>query len=108
MSESTFAVIETGGKQYLVSAGTIVDIEKLEAKPSESFQFDKVLMVVEGQTLKMGQPYIEGASVKATVLNQIKDDKKITFKFKRKTGYQKKQGHRQKLTTIKVETIQAK
>ncbi len=100
-----FAIIETGGKQYKVEAGTIIDIEKLEGEIASKFTFDKVVLVDnEGQT-KIGQPYVEGATVVAAILNHIKDDKKIVFKFKPKTGYKKKAGHRQLLTTIKVETV---
>ncbi len=100
-----FAVIETGGKQYLVESGTIVDIEKLEAQPADSYTFDKVLLISDGNELKLGKPFIEGAKVTAKVLNQVKADKIIVFKFKPKTGYKRTQGHRQKLTTIKVESI---
>ena len=100
-----FAIIETGGKQYKVEAGTIIDIEKMEGEISSKLTFDKVVLVDnEGQT-KIGQPYVEGATVVAVILNHIKDDKKIVFKFKPKTGYKKKAGHRQLLTTIKVETV---
>ncbi|NBV42747.1 50S ribosomal protein L21 [bacterium] len=102
-----FAIIETGGKQYKVAAGTIIDVEKLEAEPNTTLTFDKVLLVSGNGEPKIGQPYVEGASVKATVLNQVKDDKVIVFKFKPKTGYKRKAGHRQPLTTIKVESISA-
>lgn len=100
-----FAVIETGGKQYKVQVGTIVDVEKLDVAPSESVVFDRVLLVSDGTELKLGTPVVEGAKVTAKVLNQVKADKIIVFKFKRKTGYKRTQGHRQKMTTIKVESI---
>ena len=102
-----FAVIETGGKQYKVENGTIVDIEKLELEPQQEVTFDKVLLVFDGKSTKIGTPYVSGASVKAKVLNQVRDDKVIVFKFKRKTGYKRTRGHRQKMTTIKVESISA-
>lgn len=100
------AVIETGSKQYIVEEGTILDIEKLETE-EKTVSFDRVLAVFNASDIKLGQPYIEGARVEATILNQIRADKIKVFKFKRKTGYQKTQGHRQYLTTIKVEKISA-
>jgi len=100
-----FAIIETGGKQYKVEAGTIIDIEKLEAEVASKVTFDKVVLVDDGGKTNIGQPYVQGATVVASVLNHIKDEKKIVFKFKPKTGYKKKAGHRQPLTTIKVEAV---
>ncbi|MFC1754049.1 50S ribosomal protein L21 [Thermoproteota archaeon] len=102
------AIIETGGKQYKVKEGTIIDIEKIEVEPSETITFDDVLLVSSDTETLIGQPFVKDAKVSATVLNQIKDKKKIIFKFKRKTGYKKTQGHRQNLTTIKVDKIQIK
>ncbi len=100
-----FAIIETGGKQYRVSEGTLVDIELLEQEPASSVVFDKVLLVFDGKTTKIGAPFIEGATVNATILNHYKDDKVTAFKLKRKTGYKRTKGHRQHLTTIKVSSI---
>ncbi|NDC82956.1 50S ribosomal protein L21 [bacterium] len=100
-----FAIIETGGKQYKVEEGTIIDVEKLEVEAQGSVTFDKVLLVQSGEKTQVGQPYVSGASVSATVLNHVKDDKKIVFKFKPKTGYKRKAGHRQPLTTIRVSAI---
>jgi large subunit ribosomal protein L21 len=102
-----FAIIETGGKQYKVQAGTILDIETLDGQPTDQFIFDKVLLVDNSGAIKVGQPYVDGATVTATILNHVKDDKKIVFKFKPKTGYKKTAGHRQPLTTIKVDAINA-
>ena len=102
-----FAVIETGGKQYKVQIGTIVDIEKLEVPAQEVVAFDKVLLISDGDNVHIGTPYVEGASVCAKVLNHVRDDKIIVFKFKRKTGYKRTKGHRQKMTTIKIESIKA-
>ena len=100
-----FAIIETGGKQYKVEPGTIVDIEKLEAEVASKVTFDRVVLVDDGDKTNIGQPYVQGATVVASVLNHVKDEKKIVFKFKPKTGYKKKAGHRQPLTTIKVEAV---
>ena len=100
------AVIETGGKQYIVEEGTILDIEKLDVE-SGSVAFDRVLTVFDDASVKVGQPYVEGARVEATILNQIRGDKVLVFKFKRKTGYKKTQGHRQSLTTVKISKVSA-
>jgi large subunit ribosomal protein L21 len=102
-----FAVIETGGKQYKVTKGTILDIEKLDTEISDKIVFDKVLLISDKDGTKIGHPYLDGANISGTVLNQIKGKKEIVFKFKRKTGYKKKQGHRQRLTTIKIDKIKA-
>lgn len=100
-----FAIIETGGKQYKVEEGTIIDVEKLDAEAQGTVTFDRVLLVENGGEVQVGQPFVAGATVSATVLNHVKDDKKIVFKFKPKTGYKRKAGHRQPLTTIKVSAI---
>jgi large subunit ribosomal protein L21 len=106
VSEENIAVIETGSKQYLIKEGTVLDIEKLEIDDNKNtIEFDKVLLVRKGKTTKVGKPYLENVKIKATVLNQIKAPKIIVFKFKKKTGYKKKQGHRQQLTTVKIESI---
>jgi large subunit ribosomal protein L21 len=100
-----FAIIETGGKQYKVSSGTILEFEKLEGEAQKSVTFDKVLLVSDGKDVKIGQPYVEGAKVKGTILEQKRDKKVLVFKFKKKTGYKKTQGHRQYLTTVKIDAI---
>ena len=99
------AIIETGGKQYKVKEGSILNIEKLDTEIASAFSFDKILLVENEGAIHIGQPYVSGATVEATGLNQIKDKKIIVFKFKRKTGYKKKQGHRQRLTTVKINKI---
>lgn len=109
-----FAIIETGGKQYEVKEGLILDVEKLKddknqpLEPKASFTFDKVLLVFDGKDLKVGQPYVEGAKVTATVLEQTRDDKVIVFKFKRKTGYKRTRGHKQHQTRLKFGQITLK
>ncbi len=104
-SSSAFAVIETGGKQYRVESGTILDFEKLEGTTESKITFDKVLLVSNGKETKIGQPYVDEAVVKGVILEHKKDKKELVFKWKRKTGYKKTQGHRQHLTTVKIETI---
>ena len=98
-----FAIIETGGKQYKVSEGDELFVEKLDVEAESEVVFDKVLMV-EG---KVGTPYVEGATVKATVEKHGKGKKIIVYKYKSKKNYHKKQGHRQPYTKVKVVAINA-
>lgn len=100
------AVIETGGKQYIVSEGLILDVEKLNAE--KKFTFDNVLMVFDDKETHVGAPNVEGATVEASILEQKRDDKITVFKFKRKTGYKVTQGHRQSISTIKIDKIRLK
>ncbi len=101
-----YAIIATGGKQYKVSEGDVIRIEKLPAEAGETVTFDQVL-AVGGDELKVGCPTVEGASVSATVEKQGKDKKVIVYKYKRKTGYHKKNGHRQLFTQVKIDKINA-
>ena len=98
-----FAIIETGGKQYKVSEGDELFVEKLDVEAESEVVFDKVLMV-EG---KVGTPYVEGATVKATVEKHSKGKKIIVYKYKSKKNYHKKQGHRQPYTKVKIVAINA-
>ncbi len=98
------AVIETGGKQYYVSEGTELYIEKLDADANETVTFDKVLMV-DGKT---GNPYVKGAKVEAKVIKQGKAKKITIFKFKAKKKYRRTQGHRQPYTKVEITKISAK
>ena len=102
-----FAVIETGGKQYKVSAGQKVKIEKLDAEAGGNFVFDKVLLTVDGEDVKIGAPYVEGAKVEAKVLKQGRDKKKIVFRYHSKTRYRKKKGHRQHFTEVEITEIRS-
>ena len=101
-----FAIIKTGGKQYKVSEGDIIKVEKIEAKSGDKIEFDQVLMVA-GDDVKVGSPVVEGAKVKAEVLDQKKDKKIVIIKFKAKKNYRKKKGHRQPYTLVKIEKIDA-
>ncbi len=101
-----YAIIETGGKQYKVSEGDVLFIEKLEAVEGDAVKFDKVLAVSGDETV-FGTPVVEGASVDAKVLAQGKAKKVIVFKYKPKKGYKKKQGHRQPFTKVVIEKINA-
>ncbi|HAR64443.1 MAG: 50S ribosomal protein L21 [Candidatus Margulisiibacteriota bacterium] len=102
-----YAVIETGSKQYKVKIGSTIFIEKLEAENSSKVEFNKVLLLAgEGDPI-IGMPYVENAKVVGTLIETAKDDKVIIYKFKRKTGYRRKNGHRQLLSQVKIETIEA-
>lgn len=94
-----FAIFTTGGKQYKVQEGDILEIEKIDAE--KTVEFGEVLMVDS----KIGTPFVEGAKVKAEVLNQKRDAKIIVFKKKRRQNYRRKQGHRQDVTVIKITKI---
>ncbi len=102
-----YAVIETGGKQYKVSEGDVVFIEKLEAAEGESVTFDKVLVVADGENVTIGTPAVAGASVSAKVEKQGKSKKIYVFKMKRKKNYRRKKGHRQPYTKVTIEKINA-
>ncbi|RGZ20024.1 50S ribosomal protein L21 [Agathobacter rectalis] len=99
-----YAIIATGGKQYKVSEGDIITIEKLGVEAGEKVTFDQVL-VVGGDDLKVGDPTVEGATVEASVVKEGRAKKVIVYKYKRKTGYHKKNGHRQAFTQVKIEKI---
>ncbi|MCI8529195.1 MAG: 50S ribosomal protein L21 [Lachnospiraceae bacterium] len=98
-----YAIIATGGKQYKVSEGDVIKIEKLNAENGSTVTFDQVIAVSDG-TLKVGED-IANATVSATVMEQGKGKKVIVYKYKRKTGYHKKNGHRQAYTQVKIDKI---
>jgi len=101
-----YAVVETGGKQVKVSEGSVIYVEKLDVEAGQTFTFDKVLMV-GGEDLRIGNPYVEGVTVEATVDKQGKQKKIIVFKMKPKKKYRRKQGHRQPYTKLTVTKINA-
>ena len=101
-----YAIIATGGKQYKVAEGDVIKVEKLGAAAGETVVFDQVL-VVGGDEVKVGSPVVEGATVSASVVKEGKAKKVIVYKYKRKTGYHKKNGHRQQYTQVKIEKINA-
>jgi large subunit ribosomal protein L21 len=103
-----YAVIKTGGKQYRVTAGDVISVEKLAAEPGSTVSLDEVLMVGEEGSPTIGTPTVAGASVKAEVLDQTRGDKIIVFKKKRRQGYRRKAGHRQDLTVLRITDIAAK
>ena len=101
------AIIETGGKQYKVTEGDTLFIEKLEAEAGQAITFDKVLAILDGDKATFGAPVVEGASVAATVVKNGKGKKVRIFKYNPKKGYRKRQGHRQPYTKVQIGTIQA-
>lgn len=102
------AVIKTGGKQYIVRPGDIIDIEKIPGEPGEEVNFEEVLLVSpDGEDVKVGSPVVESASVEGRIVRQKKGDKIVVFKFKRRKGYRKKAGHRQNLTSVEITSISA-
>ena len=101
----SFAVIETGGKQYGVRLGEKIRVEKLDIEIGKSVVFDRVLLKVEGKETTVGTPYIEGAKVEANVLETKKDKKKIVFRYHSKTRYRKKKGHRQQYTKVEISKL---
>ena len=102
-----YAVIKTGGKQYRVAAGEKLKIEQIPAEVGAEITLDQVLMVGDGESVKIGAPLVQGASVKATVLAQGRHDKVRIFKMRRRKHYQKRQGHRQNYTEIQIAGISA-
>ncbi|MCQ2536534.1 MAG: 50S ribosomal protein L21 [Lachnospiraceae bacterium] len=101
-----YAVIATGGKQYKVAEGDIITIEKLGVAAGETVTFDQVL-AVGGDSMKIGTPVVAGATVTASVVEEGRGKKVIVYKYKRKSGYHKKNGHRQAFTKVKIEKINA-
>ena len=101
----TLAVIKTGGKQYLVSPEMVLDIEKLVVGEDGKVVFNEVLLVSDGTATKIGTPMVEGAKVTAELVDQIKEDKVIVFKMKRRKRYRKTQGHRQQKSRVRITAI---
>jgi large subunit ribosomal protein L21 len=102
-----YAVVKTGGKQYKVAAGEKLRIEQIAGDVGSEVVLDQVLMLADGEAVTLGTPLVSGASVKATVLAHGRADKDRIFKLRRRKHYQKRQGHRQNYTEIKIEAISA-
>jgi len=100
-----YAIVETGGKQYQMEEGRYIDVELLDEGKDSKVVFDKIVMIVNGQKSKVGQPYVEGASAEGTVLAHDKAKKIIVYKQRPKKGYRKKQGHRQGFTRVMISKI---
>ena len=102
-----YAVIKTGGKQYRVVTGEKIKVEQIPADVGSEITIDQVFMVGEGESVKIGTPVVSGASVTATVVSHGRHDKIKIFKMRRRTHYQKHQGHRQNYTELRIEAISA-
>jgi large subunit ribosomal protein L21 len=100
-----YAVIESGGKQYRVTPGQTVDVERLGVAEGDTIELDRVLLIADGENVTMGKPTIPGARVTATVRGETKGDKIVVFKYKSKVRYRKKTGHRQLYTRLSIDKI---
>ncbi len=100
-----YAIIETGSKQYRAEKNAVLSVEKLDAEKGASITFDRVLLASNGEAISVGTPVLKGASVVAKVLEQYQGDKVISFKKRRRHGYQRTRGHRQKLTKVQITDI---
>lgn len=101
----TFAIVETGGKQVKVTEGATVTVEKIEGKEGDKVTFDKVLLVDDGKATKIGEPYVKGATVEGELVATAKGKKLYVEKFKSKTGYSRRVGHRQYHTKVTIQKI---
>lgn len=101
-----YAILKTGGKQYRVSPGETIRVEKVAGVRGDSFVFDKVLAVNTDGATKLGTPYLPGVAVKATVVRQGKSRKILVFKYRAKSNYRRTYGHRQPFTEVRIETIE--
>jgi large subunit ribosomal protein L21 len=99
------AVIETGGKQYLVSPNDKVTIEKLIGNKGDKVTFDKVLLTIDGEKINLGKPHVTGVKVTGTILEQSRAEKLVIFKYRAKSRYRRKSGHRQNQTVVQIESI---
>lgn len=100
-----YAVVETGGKQYKVSAGEVVAVDKLPLEVGEKIELDRVLLVADGEEVFVGRPTVEGAKVLATVTDHLKGPKIIIFKYRPRERYRRKKGHRQAYTRLTIDEI---
>lgn len=107
MDATTYAIVETGGKQYRAAVGDELEVELLGVEQGQTVEFDRVLLVRGGDAVRVGTPYVEGALVKGLVTNPDAKGRKITvFKMKRRKGYRLKRGHRQRHTRVRVTAIE--
>lgn len=102
-----YAIVQYAGQQLKLEPGKFVYVNRVEAAEGDALQLDQVLLLDQDGNVKVGAPTVDGASVNATVLEHLQDDKKIVFKKKRRKGYRVKRGHRQQLTKLQIESISA-
>ena len=101
-----YAIIRTGNKQYRVKEGDIIDIEKLPGESASVVQFEEVLLLSTGDSIKIGEPVLQGVSVKGEIVEQMRDDKLFVFKYKKRKNCRRRKGHRQSLSRVKITAIE--
>jgi large subunit ribosomal protein L21 len=101
-----FAIVERGGKQYRVREGDVLRIDKTEGEPGQEISLDRILLVGQGEDVRVGAPFLEDVRVRAEILAQRRGRKVVVFKFKRRKNHRKKQGHRQDYTGIRIKAIE--
>lgn len=102
-----YAIIQTGGQQHRVQKGDVIEVALLDAEIGSTTTFSEVLLLADGDKISIGTPLVAGATVTAKVVDQVKADKVVAYKFKRRKGYHRTVGHRQKLTAVEIEAIAA-
>ncbi len=102
-----YAIIQTGGQQHRVQKGDVIEVALLDAEINSTTTFSEVLLLADGDKISIGTPLVAGATVTAKVVDQVKADKVVAYKFKRRKGYHRTVGHRQKLTVVEIESIAA-
>ena len=100
-----YAVIQTGGKQYLVHHNEVISVEKLEGETGATVTFDQVLALSDGSTLDLGTPVLDGTTVTAVAMEHYRGPKVVSYKYKKRKGYERKQGHRQEQTRVKIQSV---
>ena len=101
------AIIKTGGKQYRVSSGDEIRVEKLQGEAGDTVIFDHVLLIADEEDVKIGRPYLENSEVRGKIIEQGKNRKILTLKYKRRKGYHRRIGHRQPFTSVRIENIES-
>ena len=105
---NVYAIIRTGGRQYRAEVGKTIDVERLPHEVGQSFEITDVLLVGDGDNTVIGQPLVKGAKVKATVVDQFRGKKVVVFKYRQRTNYRRRYGHRQYYTRLKIDDISTK
>ncbi|MCH1429208.1 MAG: 50S ribosomal protein L21 [Chlamydiales bacterium] len=103
--KKSYVIIETGGKQYRVTQGDVIDVELLEGAKDDNIEFEKILFFSDGKDVKVGAPYLDKSSVKAVILDEVKGPKVYAFKYKRRKSCHRKVGHRQKYSRVQINEI---
>jgi large subunit ribosomal protein L21 len=103
-----YAIVEDGGKQYKAVEGQTIEVDRFDSEIGEQLDLERVLLVVDGEEIRVGTPLVEGAVVQATVVSQVKGPKIVVFKYKPKKRYRVKTGHRQKYTRLQIDSISVK